>query len=299
MTQFLRPAQDSGKQKCATVLSRIQDLVSTTDSTPSSINLIVNACASALTATQLSDLLQTPNIEGHTALYWAIVNHQPEVFSAFARFISKFLSECSSDLHLACMQTSNHALFSQLNLQHTDVKDESLRQFLGCPPDEIEVHEGGELDDHQFVAYFHIRMFQKHLCTSTQELKHEFVVQGCIWWFHFYMGSRWKWLVSFGLSLPSLPACPKPSLLLETFTREGEPGCKTPHKGLYRVDRGTNFMETLMPDEPESRYSGNVDGEALISRRWPFGNWVTYDNPTYVDCDGTLHAKLEMTLKKL
>ncbi|KAG1836669.1 hypothetical protein F4604DRAFT_1692730 [Suillus subluteus] len=287
-----------GKQKRATVLSRIRDLVSATDSTPSSIDSIVNVCASALTAAQLSDLLQTPNIEGHTALYWAFLNHRPEVFSAFARFISKFSSECSSDLRLACMQTSNHALFSQLNLQHTDAKDESLRQFLGCPPDEIEVHEGGELDDHQFVASFHIRMFQKRLRT-TQELKHEFVAQGRIWWFRFYMGPWWKWLVGFGLSPPSLPACPKPSLLLETFTREGEPGCETLHKGLYCVGRGTNFMETLVPDEPESRYIGNVDGEALISRRWPLGDWVTYDNPVYVDCDGTLHAKLEMTLKKL
>ncbi|KAG1835999.1 hypothetical protein DFJ58DRAFT_847210 [Suillus subalutaceus] len=122
---------------------------------------------------------------------------------------------------------------------------------------------------------------------------------GRIWWFRFYMGPSWKWLIGFGLSPPSLPACPKPSLLLETFTREEEPGCKTPHKGLYCVDCGTNFMETLVPDEPESQYNGNVDGEALISRRWPLGDWVTYDNPAYVDCDGTLHAKLEMTLKKL
>ncbi|KAG2036695.1 hypothetical protein BDR03DRAFT_1011450 [Suillus americanus] len=166
-----------GKQKRATVLSRVRDLVSAADSTPSSIDSIVNACASALTAAQLSDLLQTPNIEDHTALYWAIVNHRREVSSAFARFISNFSSECSSDLRLACMQTSNHALFSQLNLQNTDAKGESLRQFLGCPSDEIEVHEGGELDDHQFIASSRIRMFQKRLRT-TQELKQEFVARG-------------------------------------------------------------------------------------------------------------------------
>jgi hypothetical protein len=42
------------------------------------------------TACEDSNLLQTPNIEDHSALYWAIVNHWQEVFSAFAGLISKF-----------------------------------------------------------------------------------------------------------------------------------------------------------------------------------------------------------------
>ncbi|KAG1797566.1 uncharacterized protein BJ212DRAFT_1591963 [Suillus subaureus] len=227
---------------------------------------------------QLSGLLQTPNIEAHTALYWAIVNHRQEVFSAFARFISKFSSECSSDLHFACMQISDHALFSQLNLQNSDAKSESLRRFLGCPPGEIEVHEGGELDDHQFVASFHIGMSQKCL-RATQELKQEFVAQGRIWWIRFYMGTSWRWRVGCGLSSPSLPACPKSSLLLGTHTRQGEPGRETPPKVLVR----TEFLETVVPDEPK-RYIGDV-GKALIAWSSLLGDWVTYELRWDLTCE--------------
>jgi len=110
------------KQKRTTVLSCIRDIVCAPDFTPSSVAPIVNACAAALPAADFSELLQTPNIAGHTALYWAIVNNRREVFSAFAGFISKFSSVCSSDLRLACMATSDHALFTQLNLGIIDCK---------------------------------------------------------------------------------------------------------------------------------------------------------------------------------
>ncbi|KAG2055042.1 hypothetical protein BDR06DRAFT_1020537 [Suillus hirtellus] len=166
----------SVKQRRATVLLRIRDLVSTTNLSPSSIELIANKCAYDLTAAELSDLLQTLNIEGHTALYWAIVNHRQEAFSAFRLFISELSSECSLDLRLACMRTNDHALFLKLNLQNTDAQDESLRQFLGCPPDEVEVHDVRGLDDNKFVASVHVRMFQKRLCT-IQKLKTYMVAQ--------------------------------------------------------------------------------------------------------------------------
>ncbi|KAG1897664.1 uncharacterized protein F5891DRAFT_1046928 [Suillus fuscotomentosus] len=235
----------SVKQRRATALSRIRDLVSPTYVAPSSIESIVNAYVHDLTAAELSDLLQTPNIEGHTALYWAIVNHQREVFSAFIEFISKISFKCSSDLRLACMQTSDQASFSQLNFQNTNTKDESLRRFLGCPPDEIEVHHGGELDDHQFVASFRIRMFQKRL-RATRELNYDFVARGRIWCFRFYMGKKGRWVAGFCLSSPSLPASPRPSLLLET--ENGEPGRETPPKRVYK-EVGTKFTETLVSEE--------------------------------------------------
>jgi len=110
------------EQQNTTVLSSIRDIVSAPDFTPSSVAPIVDACAAALPATEFSNLLQTPNIAGHTALYWAIVNNRREAFSAFAGFISQFSSVCSSDLRLACMVTSDHALFMQLNLGTIDCK---------------------------------------------------------------------------------------------------------------------------------------------------------------------------------
>ncbi|KAG1840319.1 hypothetical protein C8R48DRAFT_740706 [Suillus tomentosus] len=284
----------SVRQRRATVLPRIRDLVSTTNLSPSSIELIANKCAYDLTATELSDLLQTLNIEGHTALYWAIVNHRQEAFSAFRLFISKLSSECSSDLRLACMRTSDHALFLKLNLQNTDAQDKSLRQFLGCPPDEIEVHDVRGLDDNQFVASFHIRMFQKRLCT-TRKLKCEFIARGRIWSLGFEMGRKGKWIVGFGLSSPSLPVSPVCySIVVETLTRKGESGRETPPKRVFKGGSKT-CEQTHVP----LGYIGKVDGEKFERTSWTLGDQlVTYDDLTDVDCDKILHAKLEMTLKK-
>ncbi|KAG1800715.1 hypothetical protein EV424DRAFT_420376 [Suillus variegatus] len=281
-------------QRCATVLSRIRDLVSATDVTPSSIESIVHACARDLTAAELSGLLQTPNIEGHTALYWAIVNHRQEVFWAFKLFISKFSSKCSSDLRLACMRTSDNSLFRNLNFQDTDAQDESLRQFLGCPPDEIEVHDVRGLDGNQFVASVHIMMFQKRLCT-IQKLKYDFVARGRIWSLSFGLGRKGKWVVGFGLSSPSLPVSPvRYSIVVETRTRKGESGRETLPKRVFKGGSKT-CAQTHVP----LGYIGNVDGEKFEWTSWTLGDQlVTYDDPTDVDCDKILHAKLEMTLKK-
>ncbi|KAG1789604.1 uncharacterized protein HD556DRAFT_1446830 [Suillus plorans] len=263
-------ASSPPSERRATVLSRIRDLVSPTDVSPSSIESIADACAHDLTAAELSDLLQTPNIEGHTALYWAIVNHRQEVFWTFKLFISKFSSKCSSDLRLACMRTSNHALFCKLNFQNTDAQDESLRQFLGCPQDEIEVHNVAELDDNQFVVSFRIRMFQKRLCT-TRRLNYDFVARGRIWSFRFEMGNKGKWIVGFGLSSPSLPVSLECySLLLETRTTKGESGRETPPKRVFEGASRKGELETHIP----------------------------MGNPTDVDGGNILHAKLEVTLEK-
>ncbi|KAG1750525.1 uncharacterized protein EDB91DRAFT_1244106 [Suillus paluster] len=148
------------RQKQKAVLSRIRDIVSSPDFTPSSVAPAVSACAADLPAAVFSYLLQTPNIEGHTALYWAIVNDRREAFSAFIAFIPRFSSVCASDLRLACMATNDQALFAHLNLGNfQSLKDEPLRRSLGCPPDEVQVYEGNE--PNKFVACIRIRMFQK------------------------------------------------------------------------------------------------------------------------------------------
>ncbi|KAG1762166.1 hypothetical protein EDD22DRAFT_953321 [Suillus occidentalis] len=161
------------------VLSRVRDLVSAPEFTPSSAAKIVDACAAALPneefSEEFSDLLQTANIEDYTALYWAIVNDRLEAFSALAGAISQFSSNCYSDLRLACMITNDQTLFAQLNLGNLNgkciikPKDEPLTRSMGCSPDVIEVHEGGttklrgKRGDFQFVGSFRIKMFQKRL----------------------------------------------------------------------------------------------------------------------------------------
>ncbi|KAG1732393.1 uncharacterized protein EDB91DRAFT_672321 [Suillus paluster] len=157
-----------------------REIVSSPDFTPSSVAQIVNSCAAALpTIAEFTNLLQQPNIEGHMALYLAIVNNQREVLSAFTKFISEFSPDCSSDLRLASMGASDHGMFMQLNLGSNLSQDESLRRFLGCPPHEIQVHEGGGLSDSHFVTLFHFRVLQKRL-RITQKLGVKFVARGRI-----------------------------------------------------------------------------------------------------------------------
>ncbi|KAG2055044.1 hypothetical protein BDR06DRAFT_954600 [Suillus hirtellus] len=187
------------------------------------------------------------------------------------------------------MRTSNHALFSDLKLQNTNAKNESLRLFLGCQPDKVTVVDDGG-DNYQFVASFVIEKFQKRLCT-TRELNYEFVARGRIWRFSFNVGPKEKWVASCGLSWPSLPAYARSSLRLETHTKTGEPGRETPRK----VHEDTNFMEMRVAKGK----TGNADKKAKPTY-WDSelsDQWVTYDNPNDLACDDTLHATLEITLE--
>ncbi|KAG0693286.1 hypothetical protein DFH29DRAFT_839209, partial [Suillus ampliporus] len=68
---FLR----SCKPDHTSTLSQIRTIVSTPEFKPFVV-LIVKTCAVALPVEEFSDILQIPNIEGHTALYWAIVNRR-------------------------------------------------------------------------------------------------------------------------------------------------------------------------------------------------------------------------------
>jgi hypothetical protein len=274
-------------QKYATVLSRIRDIVSAPDiiDTPS-VAPIVNACATSLSVAEFSDLLQSPNIEGHTALYWAIVNEQQGAFSAFTVFITKFSPVCSSDLRLACVATHNQALFMQLGLGYSDTKDEPLRRSLGCPPDDVQVHEGDGLGENQFVAGIRIRMFRKRL-HITQDLGVEFVAGGRIWMLRFYMGPNGRWRIGLSLSQPSFPARPDAKLLVEAHEK---PGCATPPQGLVM----TYDKAKLLVPGGSQKYTSLSN---LVNIFWSLSDWLLYENTIYTDCDGTLHATLDITLR--
>lgn len=268
-----------------TVSSRIRDVVSIPDITPSDVALIIDDCAASLSAAEFSDLLQSPNIEGHTALYWAIVNKRQEALSAFAVFITKFSSICSSDLRLACMATHDQALFAQLGLGYSDSKDEPLRRSLGCSPDDVQVHEGDGLGENQFIACIRIRMFRKRL-HITQDLGVEFVAGGRIWILRFYMGPDGRWRIGLSLSQPSFPARPNAKLLIKAHAK---PGCTTPPQGLVM----TYEKAKLLVPGGSQKYT---DLSNFVKIFWSLSDWFLYGNTIYTDSDGTLHAKLEITL---
>ncbi|KAG0700079.1 hypothetical protein DFH29DRAFT_933961 [Suillus ampliporus] len=276
------------KQSRTIVLSCIRDIVSAPDFDSSSIVSAVDTCVAALSAVEFSDLLQTPNIEGHTALYWAIVNNRREAYSVFALFISKISSVCSSDLRRACMVTSDHALFMQLDLGNANSKDEPFRRSLGCPADVIQVDEA---DGRPIVASFHLRMFQKRL-RIARELRTEFVAGGRIWWLRFYLGPEGKWNVGFGLSQHSFPTQLHVLLLIESHG--GKPVCATPSNLRLRYDHpGLLVPEVKGPQE----YTNTAFDKNSVDGHWILSDWLMDESSIYVDCHGTLHAKLEITLR--
>jgi hypothetical protein len=109
-------SKEQTKQIRTTVLSLIRDMVSTLDFIPSTVGPIMDACAASLPAAEFTALLQESNIEGHTPLYWAVVNNRPEARLALYRFITRYTPDCFNDVRLACMATSDHAMFRMLKL---------------------------------------------------------------------------------------------------------------------------------------------------------------------------------------
>ncbi|KAG1858782.1 hypothetical protein DFJ58DRAFT_744827 [Suillus subalutaceus] len=263
---------------------------------PSSVTPNLNACAAALPAAELANILTQLNIEGHTALYWAIVNNRPQAVRAFNKFISCYSPVCTSDLRIACMITSNHAMFMQLNLGRRS-EQIRLRGLLGCLPDGIQVHTCDEFTN-QFNVVLGIRMFQKRLRTATgNKWYHEFVAGGRMWWFRFALlkPSNGLWSAEIGLCQHSHPARLDAVLLIEAHSRK--PGRATPPEALKipLTLTGTNFL-ALAPWRSTER----IDYVPPPKMTWriseELGDWVMHDKTEYVDREGTLHAKLEMTL---
>ncbi|KAG2044000.1 hypothetical protein BDR03DRAFT_1005192 [Suillus americanus] len=211
------------RQKRKIVLSRIRDIVSAPDFIPSSIAPVIETCVThdAFSPAEFSNLLQTPIIEGHTAMYWAVVNHRREALSAFAVFIPRFSSVCFDDLRLACMIINDHASFAQLNFKLgpvIDSKDEPLRRLLNCPPDEVQVQTGDRLSENKFTVCFRFRMFQKRL-RMAHVLTTEFVAGDMVWriWVAYFCTtpSMIGWYVTLRLSRHSSPARPEIVLVIK------------------------------------------------------------------------------------
>ncbi|KAG2158347.1 uncharacterized protein EDB93DRAFT_1100544 [Suillus bovinus] len=206
-------SKEQTKQIRTTVLSLIRDVVTTPDFVPSSVGPIFDACAASIPAGEFSDILQESNIEGHTPLYWAIVNSRPEAISA-----------------LSCMVTSDHALFMKLKLTS-----------CSCYPTEIQVYGGDK--QNEFTAKMQIRMFQTRMRVA-QEMCVELIAQGRIWGLLFHIGVDARWKVSLYLAKHSLPACPEALLTVQPRNEQHqalEMQFKL-EKGCFLVPRGyTNY----------------------------------------------------------
>ncbi|OAX40926.1 hypothetical protein K503DRAFT_855035 [Rhizopogon vinicolor AM-OR11-026] len=142
----------------------------------------------------------------------------------------------------------------------------TLERSLLCSPQENNEVEVDEVDEDRLVASFRFKMCQKRL-RMTHSTGTEFVARGRIWWLRiFYCAPEEEWIITIGLSQRSLPVRSVAKLIIEA--QREKPGCAT-RPAARRWTIGLNKLMLLAP----------------------------VGNTAYLDCDGALHAKLEIELK--
>lgn len=175
------------KEVKATIIDLLRDIVKQPDS--SSATSILESCveASHSYGLSLSSVLQERCIEGHSPLYWAVINRPamppnpniPDFLSALMSQAAPLSDATISDLRLACLQNSDQALFQRLKRSPAFSPVTGTEEMIfgeSVTPDEIEVLNIPG-DEGAFVTQFRIPMFQKRMRIS-QEICLEFIARG-------------------------------------------------------------------------------------------------------------------------
>ena len=178
------------KEVHTTVLGLVRDLVKQHYSAPGASG-ILDSCAEACDAYDLSfsSILQELSIENHTPIHWAIVKRpseppNPDDYDLVTALLSRsapLQPSTISDIRLACLLTSDQALFQRLRLSPVFSPMSGTDEMLlgaSIPPDVIAV-EHVEGDAGAFVANFEILAFQKRMRVSNR-INLEFIARGKI-----------------------------------------------------------------------------------------------------------------------
>ena len=171
------------KEVRTTVRSIVRDLVKE-PKTPASMGLLEN-CADACSANNLpfSEILQDPSIEGHPAIYWAIVKRPSpddfELITALMSYSAPLTTETMTEVRLACLHVGDQALFQCLwRSPEYGALSGADRMLLGVssPPDTVDVEElTGQ--DAPFAVRLTIVQFEKRMKVSG-EIVFEFIARG-------------------------------------------------------------------------------------------------------------------------
>lgn len=185
----------SGREVRTTVLGLVRDLVRHHTADATSALGILQSCAEACAAYDLSlpTILQERSVEDHTPLYWAVIKRQPDestdddtqipdLLSTLLSFSAPLAPETISEIRLACLITSDQQLFQRLRLspQFSPLSgtDEII---LGgpIPPDEITVQDTVG-DEGAFAVNMAIVQFQKRMQVSREVIV-EFIARSRMW----------------------------------------------------------------------------------------------------------------------
>ncbi|GJE98197.1 hypothetical protein PsYK624_144200 [Phanerochaete sordida] len=314
----------AAKEVEKTVMNLVRDVVKVPDA--AAISVLRN-CEEACNSHSLSfaALLQEQTIEGHSAIYWAIIKRPRdlpgaaglELVQTMLAMAAPLSAATISEIRLACLQASDEALFQRL--RHTPAfsplsgKDEIL---LGAniPPDDISVSEVAG-NQGEFVAVFRIPQFQRRM-RVTKQVTLEFIARGRMWCLAFLesdgiscsAGEKGAWVVSLSLMEHSPPTWIDSHLLIDD-TR-GAPSTPSSSKASAKSFMGMPAskappqielrLKTSSQLAPPSanRHHDFVRDISLPLRKSPMGDSLQFDGCTFIAPDGTLTAKLEARLAK-
>jgi len=171
------------KEVRATVRSIVRDVVKQ-PKTPASMGLL-ESCADACASNNLSfsEILQDPSVEGHPAIYWAIVKRPSpddfELITSLMSYSAPLTTETMTEVRLACLHVGDQALFQCLwRSPEYGALSGADRMLLGVssPPDTIDVEElPGQ--DGPFEVRLTIVQFEKRMKVSG-EIEFEFIARG-------------------------------------------------------------------------------------------------------------------------
>ncbi|KAI0669524.1 hypothetical protein C8Q78DRAFT_1172066 [Trametes maxima] len=194
------PSSRAAKEVRATIQGLLRDLVKQTDA--SGALGVLESCADACRSFDLSlaTLLQERSLEGHTPIYWAIVNRpsstpvpdQPDIVTALLTHAAPLTDATVDELRLACLHTSDHGLFQRLRRSPAFAPLSGADEIIlggNVPVDDVEV-EDVQNDEAGFVAHVRIPMFQKRMRIS-QTISLEFIAKGRLWALRFIVAKDW------------------------------------------------------------------------------------------------------------
>ncbi|KZP28437.1 hypothetical protein FIBSPDRAFT_917664 [Athelia psychrophila] len=323
-------ASKTTREVRSTVIGLVRDLVRVdlTSSDDHSGGAILSSCEEACKAyaLSLSSVLQEKSIEGHTPIHWAIIKRPAEpvnsndydLVTALLSHSSPLTSSTVSDIRLACLMNSDHALFQRLRMSPVFSPMSGSDEILlggGIPQDTIDVKDVDD-DASAFVMHCSIMAFQKRMRVS-KKIQLEFIAKGRMWRLAFSIAPSSKWTVSLAILEHSPPTWIDSRLLIEEppqyvtgpagatswFSRPTSPD-ETSEDGanVLRKPKSTISLRLKAGRDqltaPTPRYP-HTGGEITLE----FDDSLTasslqYDGCTYYTPDGTLNARLEARLAK-
>ncbi|KDR67208.1 hypothetical protein GALMADRAFT_80192 [Galerina marginata CBS 339.88] len=316
-----------------TVLGLVRDLIQEHITNSPATAGILQSCAEACSShsLSLSSILQEKSIENHTPLYWAIVKrppdeHQeqevaqcPDLLTALISYATPLNRETITEVRLACLATSDQALFQRLRLSPEFAPVSGIDQMLlggTIPPEEVVLEDMAGEGGGAFAVNFVIPHFHKRMVVS-KEIALEFIARSRMWRLSFFIAPEPRvsgmdppagsWCVALSLVEASPPTAidsrlliaeAKPTKLPEA---SGSGESSSPPRTPFRLPSKSKPAPSirLRSTQPlEAARRGYRGKSVVVSLEDSVGANLQYGNNPYIGPDEKLRVRLEARLGK-